>query len=271
MKTNLSLKLNAFPAIRPTPLSIFADIYISIPKLNSYNHDNPTNMANFTTSIQPPPGPNLTLPTPSNPHPPSNPSVFNDAMAVRQRVFIEEQHVDAEAEIDDDDARSWQWVLYAESDSNTNERANGTEGKESRRSKPVAVIRLVPPPHAPHEVVVQPEKTGAFPQYHLGHEPYIKLTRVAVLPEYRGGGVGRRVVDVAIDWARNHGAEIDGAYARVSGEGKRKPWDGLVLVHAQTEVEKMYTRLGFETDERLGRWDEEGIEHVGMWRRVSRA
>jgi hypothetical protein len=41
---------------------------------------------------------------------------------------------------------------------------------------------------------------------------------------------------------------------------------GVVLVHAQVDVETMYAGLGFETDQSLGRWDEEGIEHVGMFR-----
>ena len=39
-----------------------------------------------------------------------------------------------------------------------------------------------------------------------------------------------------------------------------KRWDKL--------VEKVWAKMGFVTDERLGRWDEEGIEHLGMWRRL---
>jgi len=42
----------------------------------------------------------------------------------------------------------------------------------------------------------------------------------------------------------------------------------LVLVHAQVDVERMYEGLGFVRDEGLGRWEEEGIMHVGMFRRV---
>lgn len=41
-----------------------------------------------------------------------------------------------------------------------------------------------------------------------------------------------------------------------------------MLVHAQVQGEKMYERFGFVTDEKMGRWDEEGIEHVGMWKRI---
>lgn len=42
----------------------------------------------------------------------------------------------------------------------------------------------------------------------------------------------------------------------------------MVLVHAQVSVEKVWEKMGFVTDPRLGRWDEEGIEHLGMWKRV---
>ncbi|RJE18272.1 acetyltransferase, GNAT family, partial [Aspergillus sclerotialis] len=220
-------------------------------------------MANYIISIQTPPGGPLSLPTPSNPSPSGNPAIFNDAMVVRRRVFIEEQNIDENAEIDDDDARSWHWVLYTDSSS----QINGSTGQENatengdRNPKPVAVIRLVPPPHAPHEVVSHPEKANSLPKYDLSHEPYVKLTRVAVLPEYRGLGLGRKVVDAALEWAEHHGGDTEDAYARVTGEQERKKWEGLVLVHAQVEVEEMYKRLGFETDEGLGRWDEEGIDH----------
>ncbi|CAG8121465.1 unnamed protein product [Penicillium olsonii] len=183
----------------------------------------------FTTTIQEPPGPKLSLPT----NPNSNPTVFNDAMKIRMRVFVDEQKCSAEAEIDTDDSRSWHWVLY-----------DGTTA--------VGTIRLVPPPQGPHGHAVQ---KGA-------HEPCIKLTRVAIMPMYRGLGLGRRLVETALEWAAVHAAEVEVQICR--GE-----WRGLVLVHAQVGVEGMYARLGFEVDETLGRWDEEGIEHLGMLKRIS--
>jgi predicted GNAT family N-acyltransferase len=60
--------------------------------------------------------------------------------------------------------------------------------------------------------------------------------------------------------------EIEEACRRVVGRELR--WKGLVLVHAQVQGEKMYERFGFVTDEKMGKWDEEGIEHVGMWKRI---
>ncbi|EAL91038.1 hypothetical protein KXW98_002994 [Aspergillus fumigatus] len=209
------------------------------------------NPKSFTVALQPPPKQDLTLPTPSNPFPPTNPPTFNDAMTIRLKVFVEEQHVSASAEIDDDDPRSWQWVLYDSS---------------SSVKSPVAVIRLVPPPHAPHELITNPGANASLSKYDTAHEPYIKLTRVAVLREYRGLGLGRRLVEEALGWARGHVKEIQEACRRVAGRELR--WKGLVLVHAQVQGEKMYERFGFVTDEKMGRWDEEGIEHVGMWKRI---
>jgi len=45
-------------------------------------------------------------------------------------------------------------------------------------------------------------------------------------------------------------------------------WRGLVLVHAQKAIEKVWERYGFETDASMGVWDEEGIDHIGMWKRL---
>lgn len=214
----------------------------------------------LTTAIQPPPGPNATLTLPSTSNP-GNPPVFNDAMKVRMRAFVDEQHCSATAEIDDDDSRSWQWVISASSP------ATSTPTH-------VGVIRLVPPPQPPHELLTHPDDaaTKDLPSYDWTHEPCIKLTRVAVLPEYRGQGIGRRLVETALEWAGQHAAEIDEAAGQLAERshwaGPPVRWQGLVLVHAQVEVEKMYKGLGFETDVSLGRWDEEGIEHVGMFKRI---
>lgn len=182
----------------------------------------------FTTAIQSPPANKLALPTTPN----TNPTVFNDAMKIRMRVFVDEQNCSAETEIDTDDHRSWHWVLYDD-------------------TTPVGTIRLVPPPQA---------HADGNDSAH-GQEPCIKLTRVAIMPAFRGLGLGRRLVETALGWAAVHAREIEALIDKGA-------WRGLVLVHAQVDVEGMYTRLGFEVDEAMGRWDEEGIEHLGMFKRI---
>ncbi|KAL2417276.1 hypothetical protein ABEF91_005201 [Exophiala dermatitidis] len=113
--------------------------------------------------------------------------------------------------------------------------------------QPVSVIRIVPPPHGPHP--------NGF--HDPSEEPYVKLGRVATMKNARGKGLSRMLTDAAFRYHAAHKEEID------------PEWNGLVLCHAQVDVEKMYSKLGFVTDPRLGRWDEEGIEHLGMWKRLS--
>ncbi|OJK04595.1 hypothetical protein ASPACDRAFT_1851575 [Aspergillus aculeatus ATCC 16872] len=254
----------------------------------------------FTTHLLPPPAPNskgtpkFTLPTRTTPDPPTNPRLLTDALTIRQTVFIDEQHCSAEEEIDADDGRSWHWVVYhtPEPTASTpagahppNQQPPQADATERSDRTPVATIRLVPPPniheHHNHNRNGTGNGDGAEQEQEQEQEqePYIKLTRVAVLREYRGYGLGRAVVETALAWAREHAREIDAAsaaYASVEGKEKdgagvvvaRPLWNGLVLVHAQTQVEKMYERCGFVTDEGMGRWDENEIEHLGMWRRL---
>ncbi|GKZ32868.1 hypothetical protein AbraIFM66950_002512 [Aspergillus brasiliensis] len=222
-------------------------------------------MPKFTTTLVPPPSSTntpLTLPLPTTTLTTPTNTPLTTALTIRRDVFIREQNCTPEGEIDSDDPRSWQWVVYADQE-HTNSNTNG----EGINPTPVAVIRLVPPPHPPHEILTHPETASSLPEWDLKSELYVKLTRVAVVKEWRGCGLGRVLVDEALKWAVQSRGEIERAFREVTG-GVEGEWKGLVLVHAQVQVEGMYRRLGFETDEGLGRWDEEGIEHVGMWRRV---
>lgn len=213
----------------------------------------------FTTAMQPPPGKGASLSLPSPGPNNSNPPIFNDAMTVRVRVFVDEQNFPAEVEMDDEEARSWHWVLYA--------------SEPGKAKIPVATIRVVPNPHPAHELLTHPDTAPAsLPKYDWTHEPYIRLTRVAVLSEYRGKGLGRVLCETALAWAREHAKEINEAAAELAAENEVvdvKQWEGLVIVHAQTAVEEMYRRVGFETDPSLGKWDEEGVPHVGMVSRIA--
>ena len=192
-------------------------------------------MANSFLKIAmlPPPG-DIVAPGgfPANPLPTGAPQIFIDAMEVRIKVFCDEQNCSLEAELDEDDQRSWHWVAYLPDGSGTD--------------VPVSVMRIVPFPHGPHP-------NGYFDPE---EEPYFKIGRVATLASARGKGLMRKVTEAALEWLATNQQNLPPG------------WKGLVLSHAQVEVEKMYGKLGFVTDEKLGRWDEEGIEHLGMWKRV---
>lgn len=136
------------------------------------------------------------------------PQVFCDAMSVREEVFVEEQKVPLENELDEDDPRSFHWVAYASVGTSSAEQAavaqteNGqSTGRKGSTANKLAVgtIRLVPPPHPPHP---EPQSHHAIDNHegiptgapggdktgfvHDGKEPYVKLGRLAVLPPFRG-------------------------------------------------------------------------------------
>lgn len=74
-----------------------------------------------------------------------------------------------------------------------------------------------------------------------------KVERVAVLPTYRGNGIGERLMHSAEDVLAKRGIE-------------------RIIVHAQRRVEGFYDALGYE---RIGgEFDEAGIPHVEMVRWV---
>lgn len=236
------------------------------------------------------------------------PALFKDAMSVREEVYIKEQDCALENEVDEDDARSYHWISYASVGTTSSppmsgrpsprssmraDSANGltpaptheTKEEVRRRSSatasrvPVATIRLVPPPHPPHPThgpsEGSPHSTGHSP-LHDDKEPYIKLGRLATLAPYRGLGLSRLLINTALEWAAQHPEKIltppsaaSREYAKLDGDTKEQGvWKGLVLVHAQTSVEKLWAKHGFERDTGMGAWLEEGIEHIGMWKRL---
>ena len=238
----------------------------------------------------PPPGDaiaNYVRTSPANTQAKSVPSTFIEAMTIREAVFVHEQHVPLENELDVDDARSFHWVVYA-SVSNP----SGSTGRKGSQTAtlPVGTVRLVPPPHPPHPqpgsqhmidnaegLEVQGDDGSTNSSLHDGKEPFVKIGRLATLRAYRGLGLARLLMDTALEWASKHPEAILPSQSPTSweaakveaGMGEReRRWRGLVLVHAQTTVEGIYKRMGFEKDEQMGGWDEEGIAHVAMWRRI---
>ncbi|KAN0079634.1 Acyl-CoA N-acyltransferase [Elaphomyces granulatus] len=250
----------------------------------------------FTILLQPPPGPNIfpIFPTTNKKinntnndtnddtndddddgdHV-ANPPILNDALSIRRTVFVDEQGCSADGELDDDDARSWHWVMYAShsrsqappppssSPSNSN-----NPGSDSSRI-PVAVIRLVPPPHAAHP---HPYAHSSSSSSSSEEEPYIKLGRIAVLSSHRGHGLSRLLLQTVENWALSHADEINSNSANSNSHQNQNkniiPWKGLILIHSQVQVQSIYERFGYRVDESMGMWYEEGICHVGMWKRV---
>lgn len=74
-----------------------------------------------------------------------------------------------------------------------------------------------------------------------------KVERVAVARDRRGEGLGARVMRAAEARARERGFDV-------------------AVLHAQTQAAGFYERLGYETDEAVGTFVEDGIEHVRMRR-----
>ena len=200
------------------------------------------------------------------------PKGFIDAMTVREEVFVKEQHIPLENELDEDDPKSYHWVAYA------------SEAYKDSLT-PIGTIRLVPPPHfdPPHPLTtaLKTHSNSADGEPHTaasvydGKEAYIKLGRMAVIPAYRKQGISHLLLTTALAYASEFPhrmvpdltATVTEA-VKVAGLGAAIEWKGLVLLHAQVGVQNVYRRFGFETDDSMGVWDEEGIDHVGMWRRL---
>ncbi|OTB04190.1 hypothetical protein M426DRAFT_59176 [Hypoxylon sp. CI-4A] len=225
------------------------------------------------------------------------PKPFLDAMEVRTAVFVKEQNVPAEYEYDADDPRSCHWVTYASvNQTKEPEERDPSTGdvirprKSETISMPIGTLRIVPFPHPPHpppgaryvnNVLVEDE-ASALPfgvdrptKYHDGKEPYVKLGRVAVIPEFRGHHIGTQLWRVARRWLEDNPAFFNPSITELgmdqlkAGTPSDVPkWKGLVCCHAQERYLSVYKKWGFKVDEGMGKWYEEGILHVGMFQRL---
>ncbi|KAF1923530.1 uncharacterized protein M421DRAFT_75022 [Didymella exigua CBS 183.55] len=235
------------------------------------------------------------------------PLIFKDAMSVREEVFGE-QGVPLEAEFDEDDARSWHWVAYASVGATTSSPPKGTltrsdsgntPADDARRASataqrtPVGTIRLIPPPHSPskykEEKPVTHPDDGTPTTERIVHtdEPYIKLGRLSVVGAFRGNKIARMLLNATIKFAAEHPELIyslpspttrELAALKAPNTTRQLSWQGLVFIHAQLQLVEMWEKYGFSEalrDEQGNveidaepHWVEEGIEHVGMWKRI---
>ncbi|TGZ84670.1 hypothetical protein EX30DRAFT_360683 [Ascodesmis nigricans] len=149
---------------------------------------------------------------------------FQDAMLVRTEVFVEEQKVPAENELDSDDKTSWHFVAY-------------TSSSSSNIPIPIATARIVLPPYDPH-----PREGPAL------HPPsgYLKIGRLATRKAWRGKGVAGLLVEEVVRFASEN-------LGRVVEE-----WDGRLLAHAQIAVREAWGRMGFLSGSRVEGGEERG-------------
>lgn len=238
--------------------------------------------------------------------PSSIPTAFLDAMEVREEVFVVEQKVPLENEFDSDDARCCHWIIYSSVKTIEQAEVRDENGdviqprKSSTRSTPIGTIRLVPFPHDPHPVeggkywdgVLEGEKkekpwaeptgkktyiTDRSTVFHDGKEPYFKLGRLAVAKDFRGHRIAGQLVNTVLKWLQENPTYFNPSVKQVGLEnlgpagqrGEAPQWKGLICVHAQEQVKDAWAKWGFKVDEGMGRWEEEGIPHVGMFLRLN--
>ncbi|WP_101297620.1 GNAT family N-acetyltransferase [Halegenticoccus soli] len=147
-----------------------------------------------------------------------------DAFAVRRRVFVEEQGVPTDIEWDEHDERAVHFVAY--------------DG-----DRPIGAARLRP---LDGEAVGGVSNGGRSISRSAGGRTG-KVERVAVLPDARGDGWGRRLMAAVEETAADRGfAEL--------------------TLNSQTHAEAFYRRLGYETVSDV--FCEADIPHVKMTKRL---
>lgn len=131
----------------------------------------------------------------------SDTPLYKDALHVRRTVFIEEQHVPEEEEIDKFEQDATHFVLY--------------DGE-----KPVGAGR-----------------------FRTIDDGVGKIERICILPQYRGRGAGKQLMETIEMFAKE--------------QGIRK-----VKLNAQTHAEPFYQKLGYDTVSDV--FMDAGIPHVTM-------
>jgi predicted GNAT family N-acyltransferase len=115
---------------------------------------------------------------------------YEDALSVRYRVFVDEQGVDADLEVDDHEEASTHFVAYDGGD-------------------PVGVARLRR--YDPREY------EGPAAREHA--ESVVKIERMAVLESRRGEGVGRAILETVEAHAREEGFERARLHGQIRSAG----------------------------------------------------
>jgi predicted GNAT family N-acyltransferase len=115
---------------------------------------------------------------------------YEDGLSVRYSVFVDEQGVDPDIEVDDHEEESTHFVAY--------------EGGD-----PVGVARLR---------AYDPGEYGDVSSSG-GDDPTAKIERMAVLRNYRGRGVGRTILEAVEEAASKRGFEQVRLHAQIRSAG----------------------------------------------------
>ncbi|KAK5631235.1 hypothetical protein RRF57_006949 [Xylaria bambusicola] len=186
-----------------------------------------------------------------------------------------------------DGARYVGGILQEDNSTDSNEAASSANGQSNEESKTSGnnLDGTAADPsqcHRAFSLADQRRLSDPFPfgadrqtEFHNGKEPYVKLGRIAVLPEFRGHQIAVQLWNAAKRWLQENPTyfnpsvkELGMDTMQVDQAGDIPKWNGLVCVHAQEAVTKVYERWGFKIDRGMGRFYEEGIPHIGMFQRL---
>lgn len=218
------------------------------------------------------------------------PQGFIDAMSVREAVFVHEQGVPLENEVDFDDRRCFTWTAYASVPGHIQpaleEGAHPMRKQSTSTKLAIGTIRLIPPPNTTNHTFDKHRNMDGTPHsgsstkssFHNGREPFLTMGRLAILPEFRKVGVSKLLIESALTMAHDYPQIISEPPSSALKEDLHAhlglsldtstEWNGLVLIYAQIGLQKFWAKYGFEVDEAMGIWDEEGMDHVAMWKRI---
>ncbi|UIO98692.1 GNAT family N-acetyltransferase [Halobaculum sp. CBA1158] len=197
-------------------------------------------------------------------------------VALRMAVFVDEQGVPEELELDEHDADPLEssvdhlLVRDAGRDDADGDDADGGNADDDNRDgddppgDPVAVARLR---------AVDAEEYAGGGDYGDGGTSVGDAEDRAGDDEYRAGdaasddGDGRVAKIERVAVARERRGEGWGARVMRAAEARARDRDlSAVVLHAQTRAAGFYEGLGYAVDDGVGTFDEDGIEHVRMRR-----
>ena len=174
---------------------------------------------------------------------------WHGAVAVRLSVFVDEQRVPVDAELDrlDDTAVHVVALLDGGQDKDAALLAPARSGTAARAAR-LAAEHGVPPSVGDGDCEIAPVVGTARL---VVEETSGRIGRVAVLPGCRGLGIGAALMTAVEREAATRGLV-------------------RLRLHAQTHAIPFYERLGYGQDAPSGVFDEDGIAHVRMSKSLPR-